>query len=408
MSDDAQRPNAPRDAGAWAPPGEGDASTAPGDGNPTPARNGSPVVDAAPGAEPRDAIPEPTDAIPEPTDPIAEPTDAIPEPTDAIPGADSAPADAPDPAAPPVDSGPDSAPEESARWVDSAFGDGPKGGDVPKGSVPGQGTPPFAAPAAAPEARVSLGKPAVGRDFEPNPWAPPEEEPNPWAPPVEEPRGWAPPEVIASSPGSALGSATPPPVYGLPTITSFPGAPVAPGPGGLGGPSMDNPFAPPGAHTPYPQPAPGEHVPPPPIAPDGPGRLPYGYGYPQYGAARPGFAHPGAPGYGWPVMQPLPSNGMGTAGLVLGIIAAVLFCAWPLAIVLGILAVIFGLIGRGKARRGEATNPGQALAGVICGAVGIVLAIALLVLIIVAPDDDGGEDPGGDYGFSTSLVTHRR
>ncbi|WP_406374696.1 DUF4190 domain-containing protein [Streptomyces sp. NBC_00647] len=343
-------------------------------------------------------MPEPTGAIPEPGDAIPEPTGAIPEPGDAIPGADRAHADAPDPAAPPADSGPDSAPAQSARWVDSAFGDGPKGGDVPKGSVPGQGTPPFAAPASAPAARVSLGKPAVGRDSEPNPWAPLEEETH----------SWAPPEGRASSTGSALGSATPPPVYGLPTITSFPGAPVPPGPGSLGGPSLDNPFAAPGAHTPYPQPAPGEHVPPPPIAPDGPGRLPYGYGYPQYGAAPAGFAHPGAPGYGWPLMQPMPSNGMGTAGLVLGIIAAVLFCVWPLAIVLGILAVIFGLIGRGKARRGEATNPGQALAGVICGAVGVALAIALLVIIIVAPDDNGGEDSGGDYGFSTSLVTHSR
>jgi uncharacterized membrane protein len=99
---------------------------------------------------------------------------------------------------------------------------------------------------------------------------------------------------------------------------------------------------------------------------------------------------------------------MGTAALVLGIIAAVLFCAWPLAIVLGVLAVIFGLIGRAKARRGEATNPGQALAGVICGAVGIGLAIALFVFIVIVSGDDETDDPfGDDDGFSTSLVTHQ-
>ena len=40
---------------------------------------------------------------------------------------------------------------------------------------------------------------------------------------------------------------------------------------------------------------------------------------------------------------------------------------WPLAIVVGILAVIFGAIGRRKRRRGEATNGGQALAGIIWG-----------------------------------------
>jgi hypothetical protein len=76
---------------------------------------------------------------------------------------------------------------------------------------------------------------------------------------------------------------------------------------------------------------------------------------------------------------------MGVAGLVLGIISAVAFCLWPVAVVLGILGIVFGAIGRGKAKRGEASNPGQALAGIICGAAGIVLAIALGVLVIVAP-----------------------
>ncbi|KAB1985230.1 DUF4190 domain-containing protein [Streptomyces triticiradicis] len=259
--------------------------------------------------------------------------------------------------------------------------------------MPAQGTAPFAAPAPTPEARVSLGK----RDVDGEPGFDP----------------WAPPEEISPPGGTARGSAVPPPAYGLPTITSLPGAPVPPGPGGPGGPSWDNPFAPPTGNnpfaaptvpTPYPGPVPGEPVPPPPIAPGGPG-LPYGYGPPPYPGAP---AHPGAPGYGWPLMQPVPSNGMGTAGLVLGIIAAVLFVVWPLAIVLGVLAVVFGLIGGAKARRGEATNSGQALAGVICGAVGLVLAVAVFVLVIVFVQDDRGGDTGGDDdGFSTSLVTHR-
>ncbi|MET9828213.1 DUF4190 domain-containing protein [Streptomyces sp. NPDC006385] len=137
-----------------------------------------------------------------------------------------------------------------------------------------------------------------------------------------------------------------------------------------------NPFAPPSAPGPYA--AHGEHVPPPPIAPDGPGQVPYGY--PGGHGYAPG---PGAGGYyGWPGMAPMPSNGMGTAGLVLGISSAVIFCLWPVAIVVGILALIFGAIGRGKARRGEATNPGQALAGIICGAAGVVLGLGMLALVI--------------------------
>ncbi len=167
-----------------------------------------------------------------------------------------------------------------------------------------------------------------------------------------------------------------------------------------------NPFAPPASHAtpnPYapPAPAPPAHaflppagpapVPPPPIAPDGPGQVPYGYP-----GTLPAYGHPGPPhapyadapypvgsGYGWGT-QPAPSNGMGTASLVLGIISAVGFLAWPLALVLGVLAIIFGALGRGKAKRGEATNPGVALAGLICGATGIVLVLGLFAVIIAA------------------------
>ncbi|MGC5564590.1 DUF4190 domain-containing protein [Streptomyces sp. FR-108] len=102
-----------------------------------------------------------------------------------------------------------------------------------------------------------------------------------------------------------------------------------------------------------------------------------------------------------------PSNGLGTASLVLGIVAAVGFCLWPVALVCGVLALIFGGIGRGRARRGQATNAGQALAGMICGAVGVALGIAFLVVILVLPDteiDDSGTD---GEGFSTSLTTAR-
>ncbi|WP_393077639.1 DUF4190 domain-containing protein [Streptomyces sp. LN704] len=118
--------------------------------------------------------------------------------------------------------------------------------------------------------------------------------------------------------------------------------------------------------------------------------------------------YPGATGYGWPAMPLAPSNGMGTAGLVVGIISAVVFCLWPVAFVLGVLGVIFGVVGRRRARRGEATNPGQALAGIICGAVGIALSIGMIVIFFFLPDDGGGDSPfTGDDGYSTSFVVPR-
>ncbi|MEW2571123.1 DUF4190 domain-containing protein [Streptomyces liliiviolaceus] len=99
-----------------------------------------------------------------------------------------------------------------------------------------------------------------------------------------------------------------------------------------------------------------------------------------------------------------PSNGLGTASLVLGIVAAVGFCLWPVSLVCGILALVFGVIGRGRARRGQATNAGQALAGIICGAVGIALGIAFLVVLLVLPDTEIDDSGTGDDGFSTSLT----
>ncbi|MFD4524181.1 DUF4190 domain-containing protein [Streptomyces sp. NPDC058470] len=230
----------------------------------------------------------------------------------------------------------------------------------------------------------------------------------PAADPRPEPNPWAAPEDKAPFRANGATGATPAPVHDQRTITSFPGAgtpgaPATPAPPGAGAPvppSWDNPFAPPAAHTPYPQPAP-----PHPFAPGGPGQPPpYSYGYPSH---PPQPYYPGASGYGgWPAMPMAPSNGMGTAALILGIASAALFCVWPLTFVMGILGVVFGAIGRRKAARGEATNPGQALAGIICGAVGIVLAIALVVLIFVFAEDSSSEiDSGTDGdGFSTSFV----
>ncbi|MFJ5558492.1 DUF4190 domain-containing protein [Streptomyces sp. NPDC093250] len=64
--------------------------------------------------------------------------------------------------------------------------------------------------------------------------------------------------------------------------------------------------------------------------------------------------------------------------------SAAVFCLWPVATLLGVLALIFGGIGRSKAHRGEATNAGQAMAGIICGAVGIALGIAFGALVLLS------------------------
>jgi hypothetical protein len=73
-------------------------------------------------------------------------------------------------------------------------------------------------------------------------------------------------------------------------------------------------------------------------------------------------------------------NGIGTAALVVGVVAlvlAVLLIFFPIAFVLGILAIIFGAVGMRRATRGEANNRGHAVAGLICGAIAVVVSIYL-------------------------------
>jgi len=69
-----------------------------------------------------------------------------------------------------------------------------------------------------------------------------------------------------------------------------------------------------------------------------------------------------------------PQNQYGVASLILGISALV--TSWALiGIVLGVVAVLTGDIGRRRVARGEATNPRAAIAGIVLGALAIVAGI---------------------------------
>src|SRR5579885_2419363 len=81
-----------------------------------------------------------------------------------------------------------------------------------------------------------------------------------------------------------------------------------------------------------------------------------------------------------------PQNGIGTASMVLGIIALVLFLTIVVGVVCGVLAIIFGVIGRRRARQGLATNSGQATAGLVTGILAIVAVIALAAAVIIPGD----------------------
>lgn len=75
-----------------------------------------------------------------------------------------------------------------------------------------------------------------------------------------------------------------------------------------------------------------------------------------------------------------PNNGVGIASMVLGIVS-IPFCAcFGIGGLAGIVAIVLGFNGKAKAERGEATNRGVALAGIITGFVGVGLAIIYWIL----------------------------
>jgi hypothetical protein len=65
--------------------------------------------------------------------------------------------------------------------------------------------------------------------------------------------------------------------------------------------------------------------------------------------------------------------------MIVGIVAIPLGCCGYFGIVLGIVGGVFSWLGFQKAKSGLASNRSQALAGLICSAVAIVLGIVVVI-----------------------------
>jgi membrane-bound ClpP family serine protease len=75
---------------------------------------------------------------------------------------------------------------------------------------------------------------------------------------------------------------------------------------------------------------------------------------------------------------------MGTTALILGVVAlvlVVLILFSPLGAFLGLLAVIFGILGIVRVNRGEADNRGQAVTGLVTGAVALLVGLFVAISI---------------------------
>ena len=251
-------------------------------------------------------------------------------------------------------------------------------------------------PWAPPENRPSLDKraqpPAPGRQ------PPPQDQPpaaaQPQQPPPQSPSLHYQPTMTAlPSDGfapHASGAPGTPPASGAPGYGP-PGTPVG-HPGNVGTPPGLPSYGAPGYGPPNSPGAPG--------MPGVPG-MPGGYGYPGY-----------PQGYGWPGMPMAPQNNLGTVALVLGILSCCLFCIYGIvSLVLGIIAVVLGVKGKKRADRGQATNRGQAQAGLITGIVGIILGLAVIALLGISfaayehEQDHQGSDSTSSYNSAPSLPT---
>jgi hypothetical protein len=99
-----------------------------------------------------------------------------------------------------------------------------------------------------------------------------------------------------------------------------------------------------------------------------------------------------APQYGYqPYQQPL-GAGMATTGMVLGIVGIVLCWTAFGGMLLGLLALVFGIIGLQRVRRGEGSGRGRAITGIVTGALGLVLGVVFLFVWLAVFRSSGFTD----------------
>ena len=167
---------------------------------------------------------------------------------------------------------------------------------------------------------------------------------------------------------ASFGPGYPPGGYGGPPGGAPPGGYGPPGGGGYGPPGGGPPggggYGPPGGGG-YGGPPPG------------------GFGGPPGGP--PGFGPPGGfppPGMGPMGPQQSVSSGLAIAGLVCGILSIPGICCCGGGIPFGIAGAVMGGIAMSKAKSSPETHGGggMGLAGMICGIIGAVLSVVYLII----------------------------
>ena len=76
-------------------------------------------------------------------------------------------------------------------------------------------------------------------------------------------------------------------------------------------------------------------------------------------------------------------NGFGVAALIVGLLSLPAVFTVIGGLILGVAAIVLGILGRNRANKGEANNGGIAIAGIVLGALGVLLSVVMGVLFAV-------------------------
>jgi hypothetical protein len=102
------------------------------------------------------------------------------------------------------------------------------------------------------------------------------------------------------------------------------------------------------------------------------------------------------------------SNGMAVAALVVGILALLgAFCFGFPGLLFGVIAVVLGILGLRRANTLPGTpQKGVAIAGIVTGAIGLLIGLAVVALFVLGASVDDGynSDPSdGTCDFSRTF-----
>lgn len=170
-------------------------------------------------------------------------------------------------------------------------------------------------------------------------------------------------------------------------------------------PAADAPFDPYRYGRPE-HPVPPQYAPPGYVPPPSEPQYPYGpapYQTPgQYG----NFGAYGPPPPVNPYVAPRTGNGKAIAALVIGIASIVMFWTTFFDAILVILAVVFGILGLNDARIPGRGGRGMAIAGLVCGAVGGIVALLMTIYVLTAVNRCGGISNSNSSDFKQCVQDH--